>query len=73
MKPWREVAALGVTKAYELLFGVGGIEATDSILGLASFATRKVSVLSFVPLNFETETDQKVVEETQNVGLAALL
>jgi hypothetical protein len=34
MKPWREVVALGLTKAYELLFGVGGIEATDS--GVAS-------------------------------------
>lgn len=72
MKPWREVAALGV-KAYELLIWVGGIEATNSILGLASFAAQKVSVLSFVPLNLETETNQQVVEETQNVALAALL
>jgi hypothetical protein len=72
MNPWREVAGLGV-KAHELLFWVGGIEATDSILSLASFAARKVSVLSFVPLNLKTETDQKVVEEPQNVALAALL
>lgn len=71
-KPWRGVAASGV-KAYKLLFGVGGIEATDSILGLASFAARKVSVLRFVPVNLESEIEQEVVEETQNVALAALL
>lgn len=72
-RPWGGVCVLIRVKANELLFWVGGVEATDTVSGLAIFAAREVSVLSFVPLEFDPNAAEEFVEVAQDVVLAALV
>lgn len=57
----------------EVLTRVGRVKPTDSVLDPTVSAFSKVRVLRLVPFHFKSESGEEVLEEAQEIPLAALL